>query len=63
MNNRSLEDTIRAVRKKYQNRPSPLAGLNSGMQQIPNMTPQQTTPTNPRDMLTRGFVPPRDTFR
>jgi hypothetical protein len=65
MNNRSLEDTIRAVSQRYKNKPSPLAFMN------PNapMVPQQVTPNSPpssknlRNALIGDFIPKQDTFR
>jgi len=56
MNNRSLEDAIRAVHQKYKNKPSPLLFLDPEKPMA--MTPQQVTPkTDPRSILTQNFQP------
>lgn len=59
---KSLEDTIRDVRNKYKNRPSPIAHLSENVW----FTPTQQAPTsspNMRDKLLGGFKPLKDTFR
>lgn len=66
-NTMSLEDTIRAVRNKYKNRPSPLVMMNENSNI--GYAPQQVTPNSPptskniRNALIGDFIPPRDTFR
>jgi len=56
MNNRSLEDAIRAVHQKYKNKPSPLLFLDP--EKPMPMTPQQVTPkTDARSILTQNFQP------
>lgn len=56
MNNKSLEDTIRAVSQKYRNKPSPLKFIDP--ERPMNIAPQQVTPkTDSRSALTNGFKP------
>lgn len=63
----SLEETIRAVEKKYRNRPSPLVTMNENSNI--GYAPQQVTPNSPptskniKNALVGDFIPPRDTFR
>lgn len=63
----SLEETIRAVEKKYRNRPSPLAMMNenSNIGYAPQQVAANSPPTskNIRNALVGDFVPPHDTFR
>ena len=63
-NGMSLEDTIRAVQKKYKNRPSPLVYMQENVGFAPTQVPQyMRQSTNLRDNLLNGFIPSRDTFR
>lgn len=62
--NLSLEDTIRAVRQKYKNRPSPLQHMQENTHYIPTHVPNNLKPSNNlRDNLLSGFKPHKDTFR
>jgi hypothetical protein len=60
----SLEDTIRAVRNKYKNSPSPLLFMNENI----GYAPQQVTPNSPpsskniRNALVGDFKPEKYTF-
>jgi hypothetical protein len=60
MNNKSLEDCIRAIHEKYKNSPSPLSESNKNPSV--NMVPLQTTPTSGREQLLKNFAPPSKTF-
>jgi hypothetical protein len=60
MNNMSLEDTIRKLREKYKNSPSPLAESNRNPNV--NMTPLQKTPASGRERMLGDFRPPSKTF-
>lgn len=60
----SLEDTIRKVRERYKNKPSPLSGLYENVGFAPSQTmPAKLSPATPRDQLLSGFRPLKDTFR
>jgi len=56
---KTLEQTIRELRQRYKNVPSPLS--ENYQRNRPNMVPQQTTPhTQPlRNNLLGDFTPPR----
>jgi hypothetical protein len=60
MNNKSLEDTIRAVQNKYKNVPSPLSEANKNPNV--NMTPLQKTPASGRERMLGDYRPPSKTF-
>lgn len=59
---KSLEDTIRLVREKNKNRPSPLNFVNPSAPMVPQQ--QGTPPTiDLRSNLLQGFKPKQDVFR
>jgi len=60
----SLEDAVRMVQKKYQNKPSPLALMNEQINGNPSSVQQyQKVNNDPRSNLLGNFRPPNDTFR
>lgn len=57
-NGNSLEETIKELRKKYKNIPSPLSENYDKMNQNVNFVPQQKTADSFRGNLLADFKPP-----
>ena len=54
---KTLEETIRELRQRYKNVPSPLSENYNNMNRNVNFVPTKPQPTNLRDNLTAGFKP------
>ena len=62
-NRKSLEETIKELRNKYKNVPSPLSENYNRMNQNVNFTPQQKTADSFRQDLLTNFKPPKRGFQ
>ncbi len=62
-NRKSLEETIKELRNKYKNVPSPLSENYNKMNQNVNFTPQQKTADSFRQELLTNFKLPKRGFQ
>lgn len=56
-NGKKLEDTIRELRQRYKNVPSPLSSTYNHMNENVHFVPQQAKSKDIRDQLLGGFKP------
>lgn len=60
---KSLEETIKELRNKYKNTPSPLSENYNKMNQNINFVPQKKAPDSFRQDLLSNFKPPKRGFQ
>jgi hypothetical protein len=59
---KKLEDTIRELRQRYKNVPSPLSNIKSNLSEDIHFIPQNPTPQNFKTKLLGDFKPQQQKF-